>query len=303
MRHTSYLGVFLVFLGTMLSVCAAAQSDSGVSLGDLARSLRRSKEEPKPPAAPTVIDNDNLSQVIDQVENYRLRGKPLFSFDGVGRNFQMTSPDGTCSLSFNANNTALLSTPFMSQDLPQSELAKLDGPANLHGDTLEVSMYNASSWNVREITVGLTIVRRDNTSATDYGTAKLMPAVVEDEARSRRLFFGRSWTPTWTTARSGIGRLWKPRELPRFQPRAVPRTSLCQLENKSTKPCLQLRSATPPADSFRRQIESPVAPIASGPRLAGSRAGVVRAAFDSSMLASSAPLVLPAMIGLFATVS
>jgi hypothetical protein len=186
MRHTSYLGVFLVFLGTMLSVCAAAQSDSGVSLGDLARSLRRSKEEPKPPAAPTVIDNDNLSQVIDQVENYRLRGKPLFSFDGVGRNFQMTSPDGTCSLSFNANNTALLSTPFMSQDLPQSELAKLDGPANLHGDTLEVSMYNASSWNVREITVGLTIVRRDNTSATDYGTAKLMPAVVEDEASTER---------------------------------------------------------------------------------------------------------------------
>jgi hypothetical protein len=186
MRPKSYLGVFLVFLGTMLPVHAAAQADSGVSLGDLARSLRQSKETPKPPAAPTVIDNDNLSQVIDEVENYRLRGKPLFSFDGVGRNFQMTSPDGTCSLSFNANNTALLSTPFVAQDLPQSELAKLDGPANIHGDTLEVSVYNASSWNLREITVGLTIVRRPDPDTAYYGAAKLVPAVAEDEVPADR---------------------------------------------------------------------------------------------------------------------
>jgi hypothetical protein len=187
MRHRSYLGVFLVFLGTMLPVYAAAQSDDGVSLGDLARSLRRSKEEPKPPAAPTVIDNDNLSQVIDEVENYRLRGKSLFSFDGVGKNFQMTSPDGTCSLSFNANNTALLSTPFMSQDLPQSELAKLDGPANIHDDTLEVSVYNATAWNVKEITVGLTVVRRADPSAEYYGAAKLVPAVTGEEVSTEKL--------------------------------------------------------------------------------------------------------------------
>ena len=94
--------------------------------------------------------------------------------------FKMSSPDGTCSLSFNANTTALLSSPYVSQDLPQSELAKLDGPANIHGDTLEVSMYNASSWNVREITVGLTIVRHDDTSADDYGAAKLLLAASED---------------------------------------------------------------------------------------------------------------------------
>jgi hypothetical protein len=185
MRHKCYLRVFLVFLGLMLPVCAAAQSGDGVSLGDLARSLRQSKQ-PKAPAAPTIIDNDNLSQVIDEVENYRLSGKPMFSFDGVGRNFQMTSPDGTCSLSFNANATALLSTPFVSQDLPQSELAKLDGPANIHGDTLEVSVFNATSWNLREITVGLTIVRRADNSAAYYGAAKLLPAVVGDSVPTEK---------------------------------------------------------------------------------------------------------------------
>ena len=179
MSHKCYLGVFLVFLGTMLPVYAVAQSDDGVSLGDLARSLRQSKA-PQEPAAPNVIDNDNLSQVIDDVEHFRQNGKPIFSFDGAGRNFRMSSPDGTCSLSFNANATALLSSPYVSQDLPQSELAKLDGPANIHGDTLEVSVYNASAWSVREITVGLTIVRRAEPSAASYGDAKLLPAVAEE---------------------------------------------------------------------------------------------------------------------------
>src|SRR5579864_7303622 len=185
MRPQGCLRVFRVFLGVVsfgmtLAVCAAAQSDGGVSLGDLARSLRESKA-PKEPAAPEVIDNDNLLKVIDDVEHFRQTAKPVFSFDGAGRNFQMSSPDGTCSLSFNANNTALLATPFVSQDLPAGELAKLDGPANIHGDTLEVSVYNASSWNVREITVGLTIVRRADPSEAYFGTAKLVPAVAEDE--------------------------------------------------------------------------------------------------------------------------
>jgi hypothetical protein len=183
MKHRFYLGVFLVFmglvsLGLLLPTCAA-QSEDEVSLGDLARSLRQSKE-PKEPAAPSIIDNDNLTQVIDDVEHFRLGTRPTFTFEGGATHFQMSSPDGTCSLSFNANNTALLSNPYVSQDLPQSELAKLDGPANIHGDTLEVSMYNASSWNVREITVGLTIVRHDDTTADDYGAAKLLPAVADD---------------------------------------------------------------------------------------------------------------------------
>jgi len=177
MSHPGYFRVFLVLLGIALPACAAAQADGGISLGDLARSLRQNKTQSQP-AAPNVIDNDNLSQVIDDVEHFRLAGKPMFSFDGGASNFKMSSPDGTCSLSFNANATALLATPYVSQDLPQSELAKLDGPATIHGDTLEVSVHNASPWNLREITVGLTIVRRPDTSVANDADAKLLPAVV-----------------------------------------------------------------------------------------------------------------------------
>jgi len=177
MNHKFYLGITLVFLGVLLPY-ALAQSDSDVSLGDVARSLRKSKE----PAAPTIniIDNDNLSQVIDQIENVRLDGRPLFSFNGTGKNFQMSTPDGTCSLSFNANAAALLSDPFVATDLPQGELVKLDGPAILDGDTLQVSVYNAGTWNVKEITVGLTIVRRADTNTAYFGSAKLLPAVAGD---------------------------------------------------------------------------------------------------------------------------
>src|ERR1700730_3698114 len=148
MRDQRCLRVLLAFLAMMLPVCAAAQADGGISLGDLARSLRQSKT-PKQPAAADIIDNDNLSQVIDDVEHFRQDGKRIFSFDTTGANFRMSSPDGTCSLSFNANATALLSSPYVSQDLPLSELAKLEGPANIHGATLEVSVYNASAWNVK----------------------------------------------------------------------------------------------------------------------------------------------------------
>jgi hypothetical protein len=184
-----YFGVLLAFGGMMFAVCAVAQSGSDVSLGDLARSLRQSKVSkttpaapPKEPAASTIIDNDNLTQVIEQVEKFRLNGKPMLSFDGGGKNFQMTSPDGTCSLSFNANATALLATPFVAENLPPAELAKLDGPASIRDDTLEVSVYNASSWDVKEITVGLTIVRRaEPPLAADNGIAKLLPAVAQDE--------------------------------------------------------------------------------------------------------------------------
>jgi hypothetical protein len=179
MSYKCSLGVFLVFLGMTLPVCAAAQSDDGVSLGDLARSFRQSKI-PKEPAAPDIIDNDNLTQVIDEVESLRLSGKPMFSFDSGAKKFQMSSPDGTCSLAFNANTTALLSSPFVPLDLPPSELTKLDGPANIQGDTLEVEVYNATLWDLREITVGLTIVRPADSKASDYGAAKLLPAVDKD---------------------------------------------------------------------------------------------------------------------------
>ena len=163
----------IVILGLALPLGAYAQSDEvSVPLGDLARSLRKNKAPE--PAAPTIIDNDNLTQVMQQVETKRLDGAPVFSIDSAGRDFKVSSPDGTCSLTFNANSTALLSVPYVAQDLPESEIAKLDGPATIDGNSLQVSVYNGSVWNVKEITVGLTIVRHDDTAAAEFGPAKLM---------------------------------------------------------------------------------------------------------------------------------
>jgi len=47
--------------------------------------------------------------------------------------------------------------PICAQDLPEGELAKLDGPATISGDTLQVSVHNGTTWNIREITVGVTM--------------------------------------------------------------------------------------------------------------------------------------------------
>jgi hypothetical protein len=161
----------------LFSPLGRAQDDANVSLGDLARALRNKNE----PAAPLTIDNDNLSRVMDEVENQRLNGSPLFSMDGSSKNFQMSSPDGTCSLAFTANASALLSVPYVAEDMPQSEVAKLEGPASIVGDTLQVSLHNGSSWDLKEITVGLTLVRKENAVA-QVAAAKLIPAVATEDA-------------------------------------------------------------------------------------------------------------------------
>ena len=173
MKHKFYFAIAI--LGLLLPLGASAQSDDApIPLGDLARSLRKSKAPE--PAAPTVIDNDNLTQVMQQVETKRLDGSPLFSIDSAGKDFKMSSPDGTCSLSFNANSTALLSVPYVAQDMPANEIAKLDGPATIDGNSLQVAVYNGSAWNVKEITVGLTIVHHDDPAASQFGPAKLVEA-------------------------------------------------------------------------------------------------------------------------------
>jgi hypothetical protein len=173
MKRKSYFAI--VLLGFVLPLSAYAQSDDApVPLGDVARSLRKSKAPD--PAAPTIIDNDNLTQVMQQVQTKRLDGSPLFSIDSAGKDFKMSSPDGSCSLSFNANSTALLSVPYVAQDMPESEIAKLDGPATIDGNSLQVAVFNGSAWNVKEITVGLTIVRHDDQLASQFGPAKLIEA-------------------------------------------------------------------------------------------------------------------------------
>jgi hypothetical protein len=173
MNRNFYFAV--VLLGLMLPAGAYAQTDdTSVPLGDLARSLRKSKTPE--PDAPTIIDNDNLTQVMQQVQIKRLDGAPVFSIDSAGKDFKVSTPDGTCSLSFNANSTALLSVPYVSQDLPESEIAKLDGPAIIDGNSLQVSVHNGSAWNVKEITVGLTIVRHDDIAASQIDAARLIQA-------------------------------------------------------------------------------------------------------------------------------
>jgi hypothetical protein len=178
--HAVFVGLIAMLLPWSAFSQTGASQDESVSLGDLARSLRQKKAPaPAAPAAP-VIDNDNLTEVIDQAAKDRQKGKSLFSADGGGKTFKVSSPDGTCSLSFDASATALVSTPFVVEDLPETELAKLDGPATFSHNTLELSIYNATAWNVKEITVSFTIVRHN---AKD-GEAKLIPAEAVDDARA-----------------------------------------------------------------------------------------------------------------------
>jgi hypothetical protein len=128
-----------------------------------------------------VIDNDNLSKVMDEAETQRLQGKVKFSFSGEGQNLQVSSPDVTCSLSFSAQGT-MTSEVLSPQSLPASELVKLDGPATISGNTLQVSIYNPTRWKVDEITVGLTILRKADSTAGNYGVAKLVPASMTSDA-------------------------------------------------------------------------------------------------------------------------
>lgn len=171
----------LICLATLLCVTAAAQSDANdASLGDLARSLRKNK-----PATPeqTVIDNENLSQVMEQVQSQKLAsGSMMYSFDKDAKNFELSSPDITCSLSFTAKATSLLSDPYVARDVPPTELAKLDGPAEVNGSDLQVSVYNGSAWNLKEITVGFTIIRKTETKTASYAAAKLISAAQTETA-------------------------------------------------------------------------------------------------------------------------
>jgi hypothetical protein len=178
MKRGLFLIIAAISLVLTLPVRLIAQSDnSDISLGDLARSLRHSKALPAHAVIDhAVIDNDNLTQVMNQVEGQRLNGRMLFSFDGGGKNFQVSSPDVTCSLSFSAQATALLSDSYVPQNLPAVELAKLEGPATIDGDSLQISVFNGTGWNLKEITVGLTILRNRDAKAAYLGSAKLIPA-------------------------------------------------------------------------------------------------------------------------------
>lgn len=155
---------------------AYAQDDTGdTPLGDVARSLRK-----KPASSETVVDNDNLSKVVEDAESRRAAGSSLvFSLAPAGKSLRVSSPDVSCSLSFSARTSSLLSDPAALDELPRSEMAKLDGPATIDGDSLEVSMHNGTSWELREVLIGLTIVKRPEagSAASYFGQARIVPAV------------------------------------------------------------------------------------------------------------------------------
>src|SRR5271167_546875 len=83
----------LLALCVLLVPLAAAAQDDAPSLGDLARNLRKNKSDPQqasdsahPVAGQTVIDNDNLTQIMEDAKNARpiREDKTIFSIDPSG---------------------------------------------------------------------------------------------------------------------------------------------------------------------------------------------------------------------------
>jgi hypothetical protein len=80
----------------LFSVCAAAEDDPP-SLGVLARYLSNNKSEqsksmPQPGPSGSVIDNDNLTQVMDDAKNARpiKQDKTVFSIDTASNTLKVS---------------------------------------------------------------------------------------------------------------------------------------------------------------------------------------------------------------------
>lgn len=164
----------------MLWPLAATAQDDEPSLGDLARDLRKSKaqqqlqqNEERP-----VIDNDNLAQAMEDAKNRKPvpADKFILSIDQAGKTIKASSPDVTCSLSFNARAGALLIKPVLLETLPLPDLLRLDGPASIQDENLQLEVFNGTDWDLREITVGLTLERKPGESAEMAARARVIPA-------------------------------------------------------------------------------------------------------------------------------
>jgi hypothetical protein len=175
------LGVLLVaLLCVLLCPTAASAQDDAPSLGDLARDVRKNKlQQPQPPnPALPLIDNDNLAQVTDDAKKARpvKPDKTVFSIDPSGNTLKISSPDVTCSLSFNARASSLLIKPILIEDLPLTELLKIDGPGSIQDESLQLEVFNGTDWDIREITIGLTLERKPGENADVAARARVIPA-------------------------------------------------------------------------------------------------------------------------------
>lgn len=157
------LALCLVLAPAAVAQDEASAQDGEQSLGDLARSLRKkAQEQPQQqPSALPVIDNENLSQVTEDARKARplKEDKTVLSIDPSGKTLKVSSPDVTCSLSFNARASALLIKPVMIEDLPLRDLLKIDGPGSIRDENLQLQVFNGSDWDLKEITIGLTLER------------------------------------------------------------------------------------------------------------------------------------------------
>ena len=159
-------------------ILALAQDDQ--PLGDLARNLRKNKL-PQQLEAP-LIDNDNLAQATEDAKNRRPvaqekdKDKFVLSIDPVAQTIKASAPDVTCNLSFNARAGALLIKPVLLETLPLPELLKIDGPASIQDENFQLEVFNGTEWDLREITVGLTLERKPGASAEMSARARVIPA-------------------------------------------------------------------------------------------------------------------------------
>jgi hypothetical protein len=124
-----------------------------------------------------VIDNDNLTQAMEDVKNARpvVESKPVFSMEPSGA-VRFKSQDVTCSLSFNARSSTVFVRPVLVEDLPLDELVKLDGPGSIQDQNLQLEVFNGTEWELREITVGLTLERKPGENAEMAAHARVIPA-------------------------------------------------------------------------------------------------------------------------------
>jgi len=183
-RKMRLILVLLSLLAALVPVRLVAQDDPNADpndkpLGDVARNLRK-----KTPPSQKVIDDDNLSTVMEQAESRRGQGSALkFLMAGEEKGFHVSAPDVTCSLAFTANVKSLLSSQYAQMELPPSEVLKLEGPATIAGNVLIVAVLNRTDWHVSEVTVALTVVKKseaDDASSIEtlpYAAARLLPAI------------------------------------------------------------------------------------------------------------------------------
>jgi hypothetical protein len=199
MRWTLVLAVALVSLPPVLTIAQDDPNDT--PLGDVARTMRR-----KSASSQDVIDNDNLSQVMDQAASRHAESSTLrFLMAGGAKGFQVSAPDVTCSLAFNANAKSLLSSQYAQMELPPNEVLKLEGPATIEGDALTISVFNGTDWHVSEVAVALTIVRKTGS---------------RDESLSGGMTF--NGTTSSDTARVGFGGAGNPPQESEVRPERKP---------------------------------------------------------------------------------